>query len=130
MADKPKILHLVEEIDQLVRRDLGLDEIAVGFAFDLGASLLVLLEIGGNYYLSSEVRLAGADGAEYVYADNLGHHDIEQDEIVCVGKDGIKAFLPVGDNSNLIAVFFQGTLIEVADKALVFNNQDVPGILG
>ncbi len=96
----------VEEVDQLIRCHLGLDQEAVGLLFDVGANVVALLQIGGDNNLGVDLWNAGwiSERSQNLDSGQVGDHQVKQDDVVVVGLGLLEGFFAVGYYCDFVAV--------------------------
>ena len=107
------LVEFCEKIDELMGRDFGLNEVAIGLMLDVSADFFALLKVGRNDDASMEAwrQALVAKRAEHFDASDGRHHKVEEDYVVFVGLGGGKALLAVADGIDLVACLYKGAVV-------------------
>ena len=100
-------LEFAQELDELMRSDLGLHEVAIGLMLYVGADVFALFKVGGDDYTGVHFGCCAGvtESAQDFYAGYIWHHEIKKDDVVGVSLGGSEPSLTVHLDIYLIPSF-------------------------
>ena len=83
MVSWGRLAHLVDDVDQLAGRDVGLDEVAVDTVHDGGFGGVVLLKVGHDedFTVGDQVGVIRAQRVQNLVAALFGQHQVKDNQV-------------------------------------------------